>query len=138
MAGTPRGQRVRAPCERAVEGELNEWSRQNTVYAQLCPAPSKLGIADLYRRAGESQTAERLEREAQELRERFNRDFWLENQGIYSLALQADKQPYAVVSSNPGHALWSGIADADALRALAEEKYEASLLRDYVMGIGYQ
>lgn len=34
----------------------------------------------------------------------------------------------------------SGVVNArDALRALmAEEKYEASLLRDYVMGIGYR
>ncbi len=38
-----------------------------------------------------------------------------------------DTKPFGVVNSG------------DALRALmADEKYEASLLRDYVMGIGYQ
>jgi CBS domain-containing protein len=31
------------------------------------------------------------------------------------------------------------VNDRDALRALmAEQKYEASLLRDYIMGIGYR
>lgn len=92
---------------------------------------AKLAIADLYRRAGESQTAERLEREARELRERFNRDFWLEDQGIYSLALQADKQPCAVVSSNPGHALWSGIADAGKARRTMQRLMEEDMFNGW-------
>lgn len=92
---------------------------------------AKLAIADLYRRAGESQTAERLEREAGELRERFNRDFWLETQGIYSLALQADKQPCAVVSSNAGHALWSGIAEAEKARRTMQRLMEEDMFNGW-------
>ncbi len=74
---------------------------------------AKIGLADLYRRAGEPDRAERLRQEAEELSSRFNRDFWLEDKGFYVLALQAGKKPAAVVSSNPGHALWSGIVDQD-------------------------
>jgi glycogen debranching enzyme len=81
---------------------------------------AKLAVAALFRRAGEVERAERLEKEAQELRARFNRDFWMSDRGFYTLALQADKQPCAVLSSNPGHALWSGIADADKARQTAE------------------
>src|SRR5262249_40160644 len=54
------------------------------------------------------------------LRERFNRDFWLEDQGFFALALQLDGQPAAVISSNPGHALWTGIADPDKGRQVAQ------------------
>ena len=46
--------------------------------------------------------------------------YWLSDRGFYALALQADKKPCAVLSSNPGHALWSGIADIDKARQTAE------------------
>jgi glycogen debranching enzyme len=70
-------------------------------------------IARLYRRSGDAATAERLEEEARLLRARFNQDFWVERTGCYALALDGDKTPLAVVSSNPGQALWAGIADED-------------------------
>ena len=39
---------------------------------------------------GDPAYADRLEREAAELKERFNRDFWLADRGYYALALDAD------------------------------------------------
>ena len=81
---------------------------------------AKTALADLYQRAGETERAGRLRREAEDLRLRFNRDFWLEEQGYYALALQSDRRPAAVLSSNPGHALWAGIADPDKARRTME------------------
>jgi glycogen debranching enzyme len=81
---------------------------------------AKREIASLFRRAGDDGRAARLEREAEELRRRFNRDFWLEEKGVYALALQADKKPVAVVSSNPGQALWTGIAEEEKARRTME------------------
>jgi glycogen debranching enzyme len=74
---------------------------------------AKRQIAGLYDRVGESAQAARLRREAEELRARFNQDFWLREKDFYALALQGDGTPCSVVSSNPGHALWSGIVDTD-------------------------
>lgn len=74
---------------------------------------AKVGLADLYERAGEADRAEQLRQEAKALCQRFNRDFWLDDLGFYALALQKGGNPAAVVSSNPGHALWSGIVDQD-------------------------
>ncbi|MGH6838975.1 MAG: amylo-alpha-1,6-glucosidase [Methylocella sp.] len=74
---------------------------------------AKTGIADLYRRAGEAAAHERLLREAEQLRERFNRDFWMEDKGCYCLGLEGDGRRMSVVSSNAGQALWTGIADHD-------------------------
>lgn len=74
---------------------------------------AKLGIAGLFKRAGDRDRADGLIREARRLRERFNRDFWMEDEGCYALALQADGRQAAVVSSNPGQALWTGIVDRD-------------------------
>lgn len=81
---------------------------------------AKTALADLYRRGGEPERAEQLQRQAEELRARFNRAFWLEGKGTYALALQAGGQPAAVVSSNPGQALWSGIADPEKGRRTVE------------------
>ncbi|HEY2896346.1 MAG TPA: glycogen debranching N-terminal domain-containing protein, partial [Gemmatimonadaceae bacterium] len=82
---------------------------------------AKCEIANLFRRAGESARATELEREASALRTRFNRDFWNEKRGTYVLALQRDGKPAAVVSSNPGHALWCDIADPKKARRTMEQ-----------------
>lgn len=89
---------------------------------------AKQGIADLYERAGDAARAEALRREAKELYERFNRDFWLKDDGFYALALQDGGKPAAVVSSNPGQALWAGIiapqrAKQTVERLMAEDMF---------------
>lgn len=77
-------------------------------------------MADLYDRAGEAETADRLRGEADRLRQCFNQDFWLDD-GYYALALQGDDhRPAAVLSSNAGHALWAGIANDECARLTAE------------------
>jgi glycogen debranching enzyme len=81
---------------------------------------AKMEMSELYRRAGETGRADELVREATDLRERFNRDFWLEEMGFYALALQAGNRPCAVVTSNPGHALWSGIIDPERAERVVE------------------
>jgi glycogen debranching enzyme len=75
-------------------------------YAYLARA----SLARLYARAGDDGAAERLNREAQELRERFNRDFWLDEEGCYGLGLEAGGTPLAVVTSNAGQVLWTIVA----------------------------
>lgn len=81
---------------------------------------AKQSIAELYRRSGEPERADRLMRDAQTLRERFNRDYWIESEGCYCMALEQEGRQVAVISSNPGHALWSGIADSDKAQATAD------------------
>jgi glycogen debranching enzyme len=63
--------------------------------------------------------ADRLEREAKGLRERFNRDFWMEERGYYALALQADGEQVDGLASNLGHLLWSGIVEPDRAERVA-------------------
>ncbi|WP_433530079.1 amylo-alpha-1,6-glucosidase [Micromonospora sp. CA-263727] len=66
------------------------------------------------------QYADQLEREAAELKERFNRDFWLPGKGYYALALDADGSPVDALSSNIGHLLWSGIVEESRAARIAE------------------
>jgi glycogen debranching enzyme len=63
--------------------------------------------------------ADRLDRDADALRDRFHRDFWLDDAGFYALALDGEKRPVATLTSNVGHLLWSGIAGQHAADRLA-------------------
>jgi glycogen debranching enzyme len=63
--------------------------------------------------------ADRLEREAADLKARFNRDFWLVDRQYYALALAGtDGDVVDALSSNIGHLLWSGIVDEDKAAAV--------------------
>ena len=89
---------------------------------------AKLEIADLYERVGEADRAARLRQEADRLKRRFNRDFWLEEKVCYALALQEGGKPAAVMSSNAGQALWSGIVQEEkaaptVARLMAEDMF---------------
>ncbi|GAA3779011.1 glycogen debranching N-terminal domain-containing protein [Plantactinospora mayteni] len=55
--------------------------------------------------------ADRLEAEAAQLRERFNRDFWVADGEYFALALDPDGGQVDALASNMGHLLWSGIVD---------------------------
>ncbi|MFL5306433.1 MAG: glycogen debranching N-terminal domain-containing protein [Polyangia bacterium] len=56
---------------------------------------------------------ERLDKEAEELKRRFNRDFWIPERNFFALALDGQKRKVDSLTSNIGHLLWSGIADDD-------------------------
>ncbi|NYF58862.1 amylo-alpha-1,6-glucosidase [Micromonospora purpureochromogenes] len=64
--------------------------------------------------------ADRLERQAAELKQRFNRDFWVEDGEYYALALDGDGRQVDALSSNIGHLLWSGIVEQSRAAKIAE------------------
>ena len=72
---------------------------------------AKRRMARLARRRGESDLADRLEREADELRRRFDAAFWVADRGFYAMALDGTKRPMDALASNVGQALWGGIVD---------------------------
>ena len=76
----------------------------------------ELGLSNL-----DSKT---LLREAEKLRKRFNRDFWVD--GYYALALDGDGKALRVISSNMGHLLLTGIAEHG--EEVAERLFEQDML----------
>jgi glycogen debranching enzyme len=63
--------------------------------------------------------ADRLEKEAADLKRRFNRDFWVDDGEYFALALDNDGRQVDSLTSNNGHLLWSGIVDKGKARAVA-------------------
>jgi glycogen debranching enzyme len=66
--------------------------------------------AEMARRLGNEERAASLDSQADALKRRFDSHFFDEELGSYVLALDGDKKPCRVLSSNAGHALFTGIA----------------------------
>ena len=90
---------------------------------------AKLGLAEIARKAWrDAELADRLEREAAELRARFNERFWTpERGGFYVLALDGQKQQVDSRCSNMGHLLWSGIVPPERVDAVADQLLSETL-----------
>jgi glycogen debranching enzyme len=76
---------------------------QGYVYA------AKQRLSRIARRLDREDLGDRWQAEARDLRERFNRDFWLAHEDYCALALDGNGQPVDSITSNPGHCLHLGI-----------------------------
>jgi glycogen debranching enzyme len=81
---------------------------------------AKYRMSSLLRTFGDTQTADRLRREATELAKRFDKAFWMPDQGFYAMALDSDKKPLEVISSNPGHLLFTRMLTRERARAVTQ------------------
>jgi glycogen debranching enzyme len=103
----------------------------------LAPPPIALFEAQAYKYAallGAADMAETIDapvpalrQEALRLREAVERDFWLNDEGVYALALDGEGQPCRVVTSNPGHGLWTGLVPESRAEALAKRLLAADV-----------
>ena len=78
-----------------------------------------IAARSMAQRLGHADAAAGFARRAEALRDAFARDFFDPELGTYVLALDGDKRPCRVLSSNAGHALWTGIAEPAHARAVA-------------------
>lgn len=88
---------------------------QGYVYAAFRAA------AELSDAVGDAGDGRELNARADQLRERFDDAFWCDDLGTYALALDANKKPCRVLSSNAGHCLYTGIALPERADRLADE-----------------
>ncbi len=79
---------------------------------------AKYRMASLLRSFGDVKTADRLKREAAELARRFDRVFWVPSRGFYAMALDAEKKPLEVISSNAGQLLFTRIVSRERARTI--------------------
>jgi glycogen debranching enzyme len=77
---------------------------------------------------GEMALATSQAERAAALRDQFEAQFWDESLGMYVLALDGDKKPCRVRSSNAGQVLFTGIASADRAARMVETLASAEFL----------
>jgi len=82
---------------------------------------AKRSAAALAERLGLPDRAAELRAQAERLRQAFEDRFWCEEESTYALALDGQKRPCRVRSSNAGHCLFGAIAAPDRARRVAEQ-----------------
>ncbi|HEY6308526.1 MAG TPA: amylo-alpha-1,6-glucosidase [Candidatus Angelobacter sp.] len=82
---------------------------------------AKYRMASLLRAFGDPASADKLKKEATEMAKRFEKAFWMPSRGFYALALDGEKRQVQVISSNPGHLLFT--------RMLAQERARTVIQR---------
>jgi glycogen debranching enzyme len=85
-------------------------------------------VASVAARLGHREVEDRLLTRAAALKRSFERDFWLDREGMIALAVDADGQPCRVMTSNGAHCLATGLVDGDRAiamcrRLLADDMY---------------
>ena len=86
---------------------------------------AKRAAARIARRLGDASRGDMLDAQAGDLARRFQEAFWCEEIGTYAIALDGQKRPCAVRSSNAGHALLAGIAPPDRAERVAAQLLDA-------------
>lgn len=98
----------------------------------LAPGPSALcevqgGAYAAYRamsyladRLSETEDAAYWSRMAEQLQAHFLERYWWDEESTFYLALDGEKRPCAVVSSNPGQCLWTGIVPDELAQRLVD------------------
>jgi glycogen debranching enzyme len=97
-----------------AQGPIALCEVQGYVYAARRAGAALAAVLGLTERAAE------LERQAAALQEGFEQAFWCEDLSTYALALDGDKRPCRVRTSNAGQCLFTGIARPERARRLAQ------------------
>jgi glycogen debranching enzyme len=99
----------------------DSWDSQRFSNGELAAPPIAPVEAQGYVYDAKRELAERLDREADELRTRFDEAFWNEARGgFYVLALDGEKKQVDALCSNIGHLLWSGIVPPGRVDAVVD------------------
>ncbi|HEY2782324.1 MAG TPA: amylo-alpha-1,6-glucosidase [Steroidobacteraceae bacterium] len=86
---------------------------------------AKRHAATLASAMGMDAQAKEFQLQADALQKRFEEKFWCEELSVYALALDGEKQPCRVISSNSGQVLLSGIATAARAHRVAQTLLES-------------
>ena len=81
---------------------------------------AKYRMASLMRAFGDTHTADKLKKEAAEMAKRFEKAFWMPKLGFYAMALDRDKRQTQVISSNPGHLLFTRMLPQERAKTVTQ------------------
>jgi glycogen debranching enzyme len=89
---------------------------------------AKMRMAEIFEVLGDHQQAQAMLAQAEELKQKFNQVFWMEDEGCFAFGLDPDKKQITSIASNAGQCLWSGIVDHEkavrtAQRLLQEDMW---------------
>jgi glycogen debranching enzyme len=81
---------------------------------------AKYRMASIMRSFGDIKTADKLKKDAADLAKHFEKTYWMPQRGFYAMALDRDKRQLQVISSNPGHLLFTRILTQERARSVTQ------------------
>lgn len=104
-----------------AEGVIAPAEAQGYIYAAYNAASAFYGFLN------EDENSSKYALLAENLQQRFHGTFWIEEKKTYAMALDGKKRPLAVLNSNAGHLLWSGIVPKDIAHELINTLFSKEL-----------
>lgn len=80
---------------------------------------ARLGIARLFAATGDHDRAGTLNKQAEDLKQRFDKDYWVSDEIGYALCLQRDRTASWAVASNEGQTFFTNVVSANHAQAIA-------------------
>jgi glycogen debranching enzyme len=97
------------------------WFAAQQTFAVLCAAMDQRADGEAYWKS------------AHELRDRFNRDWWMEDAGFFALAMDRDKQLVRSIASNAGQCVTTGIIDDAHLPRVVQRLFAPDLFSGWMV-----
>ena len=88
---------------------------------------AKLHFAEVLWALGRRDEAKQMFEETLALKRRFNEAFWMEDEGFYALAIDADGKQVRSITSNPGHCIATAIAADEHVPLVVQRLFEPDL-----------
>ncbi|MDE3203944.1 MAG: amylo-alpha-1,6-glucosidase [Acidobacteriota bacterium] len=87
--------------------------------------------SDLAAQHNDPDASRHWSEQADTMRRRINEAFWIPDGGYYAVGLDGDKRPIDALTSNMGHVLWAGAADADKAALVADRLLSPEIFSGY-------
>lgn len=88
-------------------------------------------ISELAKMRKDWDLVKKLKEKAEILKEEFNRQFWMEGERYFALALDGKKKQKKVITSNPGHLLFTDIVEKNRVSFVVKRLFESDLWTPY-------
>ncbi len=73
----------------------------------------------------------KLKERANQLKEKFNQSFWMEDKKYFALGLDGNKKQINYITSNPGHLLFTEIVDSNKIDFIVKKLFSEELWTQY-------
>jgi glycogen debranching enzyme len=87
--------------------------------------------AALFDKTGSASSADILRAKARALAARVSESFWLDSEGCFAAGLDGAKRAIPMITSDCGHALWSGIAPSQHVAPIVRRVHRPDLMTSY-------
>ncbi len=104
-----------------AQGAITLSEVQGYIYA------ARIRMSSLAKKRNLPELADRWEKQAEDLKMRFNKDFWLPELNYCALALDGEGKPVDSITSNPGHCLQLGIFEPKKAMLVAKRLQSADM-----------